>query len=401
MNNTFKLGRIGGIQVGIHYTWLFAFALITWSLAEGFFPLNFRGWDTTTYWVIGAISALLLFASVLVHELSHSFVALGRGQEVDSITLFIFGGVSNLKAEAEEPKDEFLVAIVGPLTSFALAALFWAVGQALSPGNSPLGAVIAYLTYINLALGIFNLLPGFPLDGGRVLRAIIWGVSGSLRKATTIASFVGQGFGLLLIFWGVSQLFAGNFLGGLWIAFIGWFLNNAAEATRQSQVVKERLGGVQVATLMNAQPPLANPRLLVSEFVFDHVLRHGERALLLAEDGQLVGLVSVSDVKKIPQEAWAMTPVGQIMTAVPLKSVPPEADLSDALKLLADGSFNQLPVVQAGQVVGLLTRAEVIRFLQLREELDIEQVPPAGAPRPHERTDGRPTVPSGVETAQR
>lgn len=401
MSNTFKLGRIGGIQIGIHYTWIFAFALITWSLAVGFFPANFRGWSTATYWIAGAISALLLFVAVLVHELSHSFVALARGQEVDSITLFIFGGVSNLKAEAKRPKDEFLVAVVGPLTSIILAGVFWAIHQALSPGDTPLGGVLLYLAYINLALGIFNLLPGFPLDGGRVLRAIVWGVSGSLRKATNVASYVGQAFGLLLIFWGVSQLFGGNFLGGLWIAFIGWFLNNAAEATRQSQVVKEQLGGVPVSTLMNPQPPLASPRLLVSEFVFDHVLRHGERALLLAEDGQLAGLVSVSDVKKVPREAWASTPVAQIMTPIPLKSVPPEADLSDALRLLAEGNHHQLPVVENGRVVGLLTRADVIRFLQLRDELHIERVPPTGAPRMHERSDGRPAVPGGIEATHR
>ncbi|SRR5579884_1119530 len=375
MESSFKLGRVAGIEVGIHYTWLFAFLLIAWSLAGGFFPANYPGWDAGTYWVLGIVCALALFAAVLVHELSHSLVAISRGQAVRSITLFIFGGVSNLESEAEAPQDEFLISIVGPVTSFVLAGVFWLLLHAVSPRNSPLGAALSYLAFINLLLGVFNLVPGFPLDGGRVLRSIIWATTGSLRRATDIASFVGQGVGFLLILWGVSRLFGGDFLGGLWIAFIGWFLNNAAEATRQQQVLREDLRGIRVAEVMNPHPPLTGPETTVQEFVFDRVLREGERAVLVADQGALLGIVSITDAKSLPQQDWATTPVRAIMTPTPLKTVSADDDLNGALKLLVEGTLNQLPVLRAGQVVGLLSRSDVLRFLQLREELHIRQMP--------------------------
>lgn len=375
MESSFKLGRIAGIEIGIHYTWLFAFGLVTWSLAEGFFPSNYRGWPTAAYWVVAAITALALFVSVLIHELSHSFVARARGIGVASITLFIFGGVSNLRTDSEEPRDEFLISVVGPLTSFALGGLAWLLERALRPGESPLGAVLSYLTMINVMLGLFNLIPGFPLDGGRVLRSIIWGITRSMRRATDVAAYVGQGVGFLMIFWGVSQLFGGHFLNGLWTAFIGWFLNNAAEATRRSVVAREGLRGVRVATLMDAAPPIASPDLSVQEFVFEHVMRHGRRAVLVVGDGKLLGIVSISDAKHLPQAAWATTPVGRIMTPTPLKTLGPAAELSSALGLLVEGELNQLPVVEDGRLVGILSRSDVLRFLRLRDELHLERVP--------------------------
>jgi Zn-dependent protease/predicted transcriptional regulator len=382
MESSFKLGRIRGIEIGIHYTWLFAFALVAWSLAGGFFPANYPGWGVATYWIVGIVAALALFASVLVHELSHSFVALARGHGVHSITLFIFGGVSNLSSEAEEPKDEFLISIVGPLTSFAIAAVCWLVAQALPSGNSPLSAVLSYLALINVMLGVFNLLPGFPLDGGRVLRSIIWAATGSLRRATDIASYVGQGFGFLLIFWGVAQVLGGNFLGGLWIGFIGWFLNSAAESTRQQQVVQEGLRGARVAEVMNPQPPIASPTMSVQEFVFDHVVRQGQRALLVVDGGRLLGIVSITDAKELSQEAWPTTRVDKIMTPTPLKTVSPDTDVNSALQLLVEGSLNQVPVVQDDHVVGLLSRVDIVRFLQLREELGLRRSPAGGSTRP-------------------
>jgi Zn-dependent protease/predicted transcriptional regulator len=382
MESSFKLGRVGGIEIGIHYTWLFAFALVSWSLAAGFFPANYPGWDAPTYWLVGIVTALALFASVLVHELSHSFVALARGHGVHSITLFIFGGVSNLETEAEDPKDEFLISVVGPLTSFALAAVCWLVLQALQPGDSSLGAVLGYLVLINVMLGVFNLLPGFPLDGGRVLRSLIWAATGSLRRATEIASYVGQGFGFLLIFLGVSQVLGGNFLNGLWIGFIGWFLNSAAESTRQQQVLQEGLRGARVAELMNPQPPIASQAMSVQEFIFDHVVRLGQRALLVVDGGRLLGIVSITDAKEVPQESWSTTTVGAIMTRAPLKTVSPDAEVNSTLQLLVEGSLNQVPVVRDEQVVGMLSRADILRFLQLREELGLRPLPAGGRTRP-------------------
>lgn len=371
MQSSFTLGRPFGIEVGIHFTWLIAFAVITWSLAAGYFPGAYPGFEPATYWIIGVAAALLLFLSVLIHELSHSLVALARGMEVHSITLFIFGGVSNIKGEAEEPKDEFLVAVVGPLASFALAGVFWVVSTTLVPDTTPFGAVIAYLAFINVMLGVFNLLPGFPLDGGRVLRSIIWKVTNSMRRATQIASYVGQAFGFLLIFMGVLQLFSGNLLGGMWIAFIGWFLNSAAESTRQQQDVTENLRGVRVGMLMNPSVPLSSPAMSIQELVVEHVLRQGRRAVLVEDDGRLMGIVSISDVKEIPQEEWPRTPVSQVMTSAPLKTVSPNTDMNVAMQLLVEGTLNQVPVVDGARVVGMLSRSDVLRFLQLRDELHL------------------------------
>jgi Zn-dependent protease len=369
MQGSLKLGRLGGIEIGVHYSWLFAFALIAWSLAVGYYPAHYRDWTPSTYWLLGTLSALGLFASVLIHELSHSFVALARGHGVRGITLFIFGGVSQLEGEPEAPRDEFLISLVGPLTSFALAGVFWAATRLLAAGDSPLGGMLAYLTVINLLLGGFNLLPGFPLDGGRILRSAIWGATGDAARATRIASYVGQGFGFLFIFLGVSQVLRGNFLGGLWIAFIGWFLNGAAESVRQERALREGLQGVRVGDVMNRELPVASPRMTVEELVLEHVLRRGQRALLVLEDGRLAGIVSITDAKEVPPAAWATTPVAAVMTRPPLKTVSATIHLDEALRLLVDGSLNQLPVVERDRPVGLLGRADVLRFLQLRATL--------------------------------
>ena len=233
----------------------------------------------------------------------------------------------------------------------------------------PLGAFLGYLAFINLMLALFNLVPGFPLDGGRVLRSIVWATTGSLRRATQIASYVGQGFGFVLIFWGVSRLLGGDVFGGLWTAFIGWFLNSAAESERQQQALTEDLRGVRVSQVMNPQPALAEPTMTVQDFVFDHVMRRAERALLVVEAGELLGIVTITDAKQVPQELWAATPVRRIMTMVPIKTIPAEADLADALKLMVESTLNQVPVVEDGRTVGLLARADVLRYLQLRGEL--------------------------------
>jgi len=372
MRSSVKLARIAGIDIGIHYTWLFAFALIAWSLAEGFFPSTFTGYGTTTYWLLGVAGAIGLFGSVLFHELSHSLVARARGMSVSSITLFIFGGVSNLKEEPKSARDEFLVAIVGPLSSFLLAAVCWPLSQRLSPDTNPVGALLAYLAFVNLMLGAFNLVPGFPLDGGRVLRSIVWAVTGRMDRATQIASYSGQAIGFILIFWGVSRLLGGDFLGGLWTAFIGWFLNNAAESTRQEQTVERTLAGIRVSEVMDLSPPVVDPGLPVYQFVFAHVLGHGQRVALVERSGQLLGIVSITDAKHVPESAWSTTPVANIMTRAPLRTVSPTTAVADALQLLTENEINQVPVVDESSVVGMLSRADVLRLLQLRKEVGVE-----------------------------
>ena len=369
MKSSFRLGRIAGIEIGIHYSWLLSFILITWSLAQSFFPQSYPGWDMATYWVTGILAALFLFLSVLVHELAHSLVAIARGLSVQGITLFIFGGVSNIKGEPERPSVEFVMAIVGPLASLVLAVIFWGLRQAVGQQVSPLAAILSYLALVNALLAAFNLIPGFPLDGGRVLRSIIWGATGNLTKATNIAATMGRVFGWALIAFGMFQLITGNFLGGIWIAFIGCFLSSAANASRREVRARERLSGVRVRDVMNPIPECISPQISVGDVVRDIFLQRGRRAVPVCQDDRLVGIVTLTDIKELPQSKWEYTSVGEIMTRSPLHTVDTDDGLNSALKLLAEYSLNQVPVLSGGRLVGLLSRADVIRYLQLSQEL--------------------------------
>ena len=269
MQGSFKVGTIGGIAIRVHYTWIFAVLLIAWSLALGYFPSASQGRGAGTDWLLAIIAALLLFGSVLVPELGHSLVAHARGLRVEDITLFIFGGVSSIAQEAASAWDEFVVAVVGPLISLALAGLFWAVGQVVPP-ESAVSPVARYLAMANLLLGLFNIVPGFPLDGGRVLRGILWGATGDMARATRLASYVGQAIAFVLIGWGVVSALGGDLLGGFWIAFIGWFLNSGAEGSRRQLDVRRALDGVPVSSVMNPSPATAGPGLSVRDFVQDY-----------------------------------------------------------------------------------------------------------------------------------
>ncbi len=372
MKGALRLGRIAGIEIRIHYTWLIAFVIITWSVTQSFLMPAYLGWNSATYWITGAIAALLLFISVLLHELAHSLVAKTRGLPVHSITLFILGGVSNLREEPGKPMVEFTMAIVGPLTSFALAGIFWGIGYALTNQGTPVAAIVAYLMLINLVLGIFNLLPGFPLDGGRVLRSILWGRTGDLVKATNIATTIGRGFGWAIIAYGLFLIFMGSFLGGLWIAFIGWFLSSAAGASRREVTLREQLSGVLVNTVMESSLETIDPNTSVAEVVRDMFFLRRRRAVPVSREDRVVGIVTISDVKELPQQEWAQTTVEQVMTREPIYSVAPQDDLNSAMKLIAQHDLNQVLVLDQRKLVGLLSRADVIRYLQLSEELGVK-----------------------------
>ena len=236
MKGVFKLTTVAGVDIGVHYTWLFAFALITWTLASNWFPSDYPHWHAYTYWVTAILAALLLFASLLVHEMAHSLVAIARGHVVRGITLFIFGGVSDIGSKTRSAWDEFLIAFVGPMSSLALSlAGFLALRAGVGGGGSPVEGILIYFTLANLLVGLFNLLPGFPLDGGRVLRSIVWATTGSMSRATAIASMVGIGFGWLLISGGVFIAITDDVVSGLWMGFIGWYLKDSAIAVRRSE----------------------------------------------------------------------------------------------------------------------------------------------------------------------
>jgi Zn-dependent protease/CBS domain-containing protein len=387
---SFKLFRIAGIEIGIHYTWLFIFILISWSLAEGVFSQIKPAHSTAVNWGLGIITSLALFISVLLHELAHSLVAKSRGMKVSSITLFILGGVSNLEEEPEKPGIEFSMAIVGPLTSLILGGIFWGItiliqGQFISftnllgnVQNPNLTAVVfGYLAWINVALAVFNLLPGFPLDGGRVLRSILWNSTHSLIRATNIAARVGQIIGWGLIGWGVFQLLSGNFLGGLWIAFIGWFLNSSADASRKEITLRERLSHIKVRDLMHPNIETISPDITIQEMVTNIFQTQHGRAVPVCENNRLVGIATISDVKKVSQDRWPATPVRQIMTTDPLYTVLPDDNLNVAMQLIAHHDINQVLINEQSKCAGIISRADIIRYIQMRHELGL---PGTGSP---------------------
>jgi Zn-dependent protease/CBS domain-containing protein len=383
LGNSIRLFRVAGIDVGVHISWFVIFALVTWSLAVGVFPVfpGLSGRPEWVYWVLGAITALLLFASVIVHELAHSLVAKSRGLQVRSITLFIFGGVSNLAGEAKNPSTEFVIAIVGPLTSFVIAAVAFAIDAVVPPSAPELDAVLSYLVYINVALGLFNLIPGFPLDGGRVFRALAWSLTGSLRRGTEIAAFVGQlvAYGLLLIGFYLI-LVQGQLIQGIYFAAIGWFLQSAANSSLQQVLVEQRLRGARVADVVEPDTTGVAPEVPVATLIEDYFMRGNRRAVPVVSEGRVVGMVTVGDVKEVPRDRWPTITVGEVMGGRDrVVSVSSRDTLQRALEALAAGDFEQVPVVDDGKLVGVVTRADIVRQLQLREALDLEGAMPRSA----------------------
>ncbi|OGO00114.1 MAG: hypothetical protein A2Y58_06020 [Chloroflexi bacterium RBG_13_51_52] len=372
MKASFKLFRIAGITIGIHYTWIFALIFFSWTLAMVYFPVSYPGWSTAAYWLTGIIAALLIFVSVLLHELAHSLVANARGIPVHSITLFLLGGASNLEEEPQKPAAEFAMAIVGPTTSLVIAVIFWGLSRLPGDATTPLAAILSYMAIINMYLGIFNLLPGFPLDGGRVLRSIIWGSTGNLARATDIAGMVGQIFGWIFIGLGLFLMISVSFVSGLWIAFIGWFLNSSADASRKEITLRERLSHVKVRELMKPDISTISPEATVGELVRDIFRKQQGRAVPVCRDGQLVGIATITDVKKISQDKWTVTPVSQIMTVEPLYTVSPEDNLHAALAMIAKNDINQVLIIDQGKCGGLLSRADIIRLIQMNRELGLK-----------------------------
>ena len=370
VGHTFRIGRIFGVEIGIHASWLLIFGLVTWSLAVGYFPSVLPDVGRTEALVLGIVAATLLFVSVLIHELAHSLVARARGLDARSITLFLFGGVSNLGGESKQPATEFIVAGVGPLTSLLIAGLAFGVGV-LAGAESRVGVVAGYLATINLLLGLFNLLPGFPLDGGRLLRALVWNATGSLRRATEVAVRAGQLVAYGFLAWGFLRVLDGELLSGIWIAAIGWFLHGAASASLEQVVVDQRLRGVRVRDVLRPDPTFVLPGESIARLV-DEIMLPGYRRAVPVVDGRVVGIVTLSAGRQVPPERRAMTTVAEIMGGRSgVRTIGLDDSLFAALEALAAGDFEQLPVVEDERLVGLLTRGDIVRAIQVREELGV------------------------------
>ncbi len=358
------VGRILGIPIDLDPSWFLVFALLTWTLAVGYYPAEFKDWPALEYWIVGAITACCLYGSVLLHELGHSVVARRYGIPVRRITLFIFGGVAQIASEPPSPGAEFWVAIAGPVVSAFLAAGFHLAEPAL-PSGSALLALARYLAYINGALLLFNLIPGFPLDGGRIFRAVVWGLTRSMRRATVVAGNVGRFIGFLFILTGVWKIFGGSLINGMWIAFIGWFLESAALAQIQLQTVHALLAGHTVAESMDRKYAEIDADTDLNTIREDPLLRPGEPSAVVKSGGHVLGLLSPRSFEEVPRAKWPTTPVAQVMIPLSrIKCVRPDTNLEAALAEMERDGLQQLPVMEDGQVVGMLTRSNLISFLR-------------------------------------
>ena len=369
MGRGWSLFAIRGIRVRLDPSWLLIFALILASVSLGWLPRAVPGRPWLDYGIAGTIATLLFFLSILAHELAHAFAAQRAGIVVPAITLFLFGGVSHMERETTTPRDELRVAAVGPLASFVLAGGFWALHRALA-GSPPLASAVAlYLAWINAALGVFNLLPGLPLDGGRVLRAVAWWRTGSLRRATRIASNAGKGLALGVVLLGALQLFSGALLGGMWLILIGMFLRNLAEASYQGMVLSQSLEDVKVRDVALRDPVTVPPDLTIRKLVDDYLLTRGYRSYPVVEGGQPIGLIALDDLRGTPVEQQESLTVRERMRRLDqVASVPPDLPLADALRRLG-GATGSLLVMRGDRLEGLLTKSALLRFVEIRHAL--------------------------------
>lgn len=379
MPGSLRLGKLAGIDIYVHMSWFIILVLLTWSLAQSWFAQYFPDWSMMRYWVAAFISALLLFICVLIHELAHALVARTSGQTVKDITLFIFGGVANIEEDMKHPGVDFRVAIAGPIASFLLAGVTFLLALPLRGSNTTTEAVLDYLIISNLLLGAFNLLPGFPLDGGRVLRSIIWMVTGNFRRATRIASYTGQACAYLFILLGIVEFFRGNFFNGLWVAFIGWFLLNAAQTINNQVELQSALRGVLVKQVMDSHPITVPANISVQKLVNEYFLPQGLHAAPVTHGDYLAGLITLSDIMQIERERWSYTPVGHVMRlAEQISTATANQPLLEVLQIMGTQNINQIPIVQDGRLIGLLSREAIIRYLQVRQALEDDKHQYAG-----------------------
>ena len=364
---------MAGIELAIHPSWLVMAFVITFLLAAAQIPRQFPGWSGGLYWLVGAATALLFFASVLAHELSHAVVARRFGLQVQGITLFIFGGATSIDSDSRTPREEAVIALAGPATSIVLGAAF--VGVAAAVDQPQVSALAEWLGIVNLSLGLFNLIPGFPMDGGRVLRALLWRQRGDRLAATRSAAVVGRICAYLLIGFGVFwALSPEGLVPGLWLALVGWFLSSAAEASAVQAGVEHSLSGVRVRDAMDADPPSVSPNEPVADLVSERMLRGEDRSFLVRhDDGGLAGVVTLGDVRRLPREDWPAARVTDIMTRFnDLAVIGPDEPLAEALKVIQERDVGLLPVLAEGrEPVGVVTRRGILRLIEARMKLGL------------------------------
>jgi Zn-dependent protease len=359
------IGKLSGITINIDYSWFFIFLLVTWSLSGSYFPSVFPDWSIAQSIVAGLITSLLFFASVLAHELGHSITAQRHGIPVRSITLFIFGGLANITREPERPGVEFKIAIAGPLTSIALGIVFWVLYFFLpSPRFDGAAEIAFWLGWTNLVLAVFNLLPGFPLDGGRVLRAIIWKVSKNPHKATQWVANIGRAIAYLMIAAGIVIMFTGNVINGLWLAFIGWFLSNAATGSSRRVSVHQELQRYTVAELMKTDYVKIPAYISIEDMYNEYIKQNRKSYLVVTSGSETLGLVNMHLLRKLDKQQWSIKTASEVMMPLSrLRYLPPDADLIAAVRAFQEEKVDLLPVVREGEIIGLIGYEDLVNFL--------------------------------------
>jgi Zn-dependent protease len=376
MKAQIKLGRIFGVEIGLHYSWFIIALLIIFSLANEF-QLNNPRWSDSLRWGLALVTALLFFVSIVVHELSHALVAKARGLPVRAITLFALGGVAQIEKEAADAKTEFWMGIVGPITSFVIGLLCLGMTYALGwtpPAfpQQPLPAIMMWLGVINIGLAIFNMIPGFPLDGGRVLRGLLWWITGNAKRATTIAARVGQIIAFGMIIYGVMQFFGGAGINGLWLAFIGWFLLSASRESYAQMVITEGLRGLRVADVMSGEYTAIDAHLNLETFAEEYLMRSGRRFFVVTNNDRPEGILTPHEISEVPRARWPYTTVGDVMRPLDrTRTVGPNTPVTEALEMMTSQDLNQLPVVSGGTLAGLISRSHILQLIQTRAELHL------------------------------
>jgi Zn-dependent protease/CBS domain-containing protein len=379
MQGHIKIGRVFGIQLGLHFSWLLIALLVTLSLAGHFSTVN-ADWGAGVIWTTAVVTGILFFGSIILHELAHALVGKMRGLPVSSITLFALGGVALIDKEADDAATEFWVGIAGPIMSVIIgvvcllsaAALGWSPETQAIAQQTPVLAAIVWLGYINIALAVFNMIPGFPLDGGRVLRAFVWWITGDMNRSTRIAARVGQFVAVLFIVWGVFQFFSGAGFGSLWLALIGWFLLIAASGSYAQVAITQSLRGLRTSDVMRRDCETVNGRINLQEFVEENLLKMGSRCYFVVEGDRFVGLITLHEVKQVPRDEWGNKTVGDAMRPLEdLQTVAPQTPLSEALETMIRADVNQLPVINRNQLAGVISRNHVLEILKARAELKI------------------------------
>jgi Zn-dependent protease len=369
LRSNIPLGRIAGISIGLHYSWFIIAFLIAFSLVAQFHSIS-PAWSSDTVWLAALSTSVLFFVSLLLHELAHSALAKAQGLKVRAITLFALGGISQIESEPTSAKSEFWIAIVGPATSLAIGFLLLALAHVLgwSAGSQPrnlLEAMVLWLAYINIALGVFNMVPGYPLDGGRILRAVVWWINGNADRSSRIAAQTGEVVAFLFILLGLYRFFVGANFAGLWMAFIGWFLLEASRSSYTRVELMSQLHSHRVSEIMEHDCMVIDGSLSLRDFVDEYLLHSTHRCFLVNQNDRAAGIVTLEDVKAVSRDQWPQTSVQSVMRPLGKSlTVAPDTPADQALDLMAKAGVSQLPVVSDGRVEGLFSQNQVLKFLQ-------------------------------------